>query len=119
MISSLARGIFIALDKLANVLLLGSPHHTLSMRLGFACYCMYVRPRYSWVVKLQRAVDWFFWNRFWKLEENHCFNAYEAEEARSKPLWMWYEVIDEDSMAVLIYEIEQLTFRGRSGGQKR
>lgn len=105
--------ILIIIDKLANVLLLGSPHKTISMRLGFATNCEYVVPRWNWVVKFAKFVDILFHNRIYSLEENHIHNSYEAEEMLSSAIIKLYKVLDQENYDKLKEEVTKLRTKGR------
>lgn len=113
MIGTFLRFILIMIDKLGNIILLGSPHKTISMRLAFACYCEHVEPRYSWVRPFSRFVDILFHNKYYSLEQNHIYENYEAEEMVSLALWDWYVVIDQEGYDQLESEVLNTRFLGR------
>lgn len=106
-------GFLILLDKLANVILLGSWHKTISMRTSFAVNCKYVQPRYKWVRPFGKFVDTLFHNRFYSIEENHIWHSYEAEEVLSKAFWDWYIVVDQAGYDNLVKLAKELRFMGR------
>lgn len=91
MIKEFIKGILIVIDKLANVLLCGSSHQTVSMRLSFAIHCKYVKPKYDWVYKAASFVDWLFTY----VEKDHIWHSYEAHEIINKKKWCWYQVTDQ------------------------
>jgi len=105
--------ILIIIDKVANVILLGSPHKTISMRLAFAIHCKYVKPRYRWVVPFGKFVDILFHNKYYSLEEKHIWKNYEAEEILSAALWDWFVITDEKGYASLENEMRKARFMGR------
>lgn len=109
------RNILILVDKLLNVCLMGSPHKTVSMRLSFCIFCQYVKPRYFWVYLFGVFVDFLFHNKLYCLEENHVYNSYEAEEMLCRPLWRWYEVVDQHGFDKLKKKMSQVRFYGREG----
>lgn len=113
MIGTLFRFLFIIVDKLGNVILLGSPHKTISMRLAFAIHCEFVKPRYSWVVPFGSLVDVLFHNRFYSLEEDHIYKNYEAEEILSIGLWDWHIITDPVGYKNLENAMEAARFMGR------
>lgn len=113
MIGTLFRFLFIIADKLLNVILLGSPHKTVSMRLAFAMHCKFVRPRYSWVTKLGNWIDVLFHNRFYTLEARHIYKNYEAEEILSTNLWPWFVIINQAGYDSIIAKALKLRFEGR------
>lgn len=113
MIKFVIRGFLLLFDKGLNVLLLGSPHRTISMRLSIAVYCRYVRPRYSWVVPFAKLVDVLFHNKYYTLEESHIYNSYEADEILSKDLWDWFIVVDQEGYDNIAKEVERIRFQGR------
>lgn len=113
MIKELLRNIILIFDKLLNVLLLGSPHRTVSMRLSFAVYCAYVKPRYFWVKPLAEFVDVLFHNSLYTLERAHIFNSYEADEILSIGLWRWYDIVEKDRLDALERKVSDLRFEGR------
>lgn len=105
--------LLILLDKLLNVLLLGSPHKTLSMRLSFVVYCKYVKPRYKWVEPLAELVDDIFDNDWFTLDKDHIYKNYEAEEVLSDEIWKWYIVTHEKEFQELIEKMKIARFEGR------
>lgn len=113
MIGTFFRFLFIIIDKLGNVILLGSPHKTISMRLAFALHCQFVKPRYSWVAGFARFVDVLFHNRIYSLEEDHIYKNYEAEEVLSHGLWKWYEVSNTQGYNKLVKDMTIARFTGR------
>ena len=114
MIRQLLRNIAMVIDKMLNVLLLGSPHRTVSMRLSFAVYCAYVRPRYFWVKPMARFVDILFHNWFYCIERDHIFKSYEADEVLSFAIWDWYTVVETDRLEALKKRVSQIRFDGRT-----
>ncbi len=114
MIEFVLKSILLVLDKGLNVFpFLGSPHETISMRLSFARYCKFVKPRYWWQEPLAQGIDWLFWNKLWKIEQNHIYNSYEAEEAKNKQLWRLYVVTDQEKYLKLLADVHKISLRGR------
>ena len=109
MIGKVAWSVLVVFDKLINVVLLGHHSKTISMRLSFACYCQYVEPRYAWVPKLSKFIDWLCS----PLEKEHIYNSYEAEEAHNPDLWKLYVVKDQIGLDLIVRDIRKLTHKGR------
>jgi len=108
---SLIWGVLIVIDKLANVIFLGSPHKTISMRLSFAIFCSAVRPKYNWVIPLGHFIDWIF--EVTGIEKNHIYNSYEAEEMVNPAMWRLYEVTNIDQYDEIKNKVMQVRFMGR------
>lgn len=106
----------VILDIIANVLLLGSPFRTISMRLSFAVNCKYTKPRYKWVKPFAKFVDLLFHNRIYSIEKNHVFESYEAEEWFNDSLWKWYLVTDYQGLKEILQMKNLLTHKGRTDG---
>lgn len=108
------RSFFVLVDLFLNVFpFLGSPFQTISMRLSFALYCEFVEPRWAWLKSLEKFVDGLFWNPLWKIEKNHVYNSYEAEEAKNFELIKLYRVKEAENFKLLLESIDDLTLMGR------
>lgn len=82
--------LFLGLDQLLNVLLLGDPDESISGRCGRAI--KYGTQKF-WVGPLADAIDWFFLTVF--REANHIMNSVEPEERpHEKELWKWYHEVE-------------------------
>lgn len=80
--------LLIAIDQLANTVLLGHPDETLSSRLGRTVD----NERYFWVKWLRCAVDWIFWITV--RQEDHSLNSIIDLEQQSFrnfdfEIWSW------------------------------
>lgn len=103
-------GVLVGIDKFGNLLLLGSIHKTISMRLSFAVNCKYVVPRYSWVEPFAKFVDWLFDKVG---DKNHIWKNYEAHEVINPAFWPWYEVVQGAEFAKMEQAMRESAYMGR------
>ena len=106
----IAWGMLVGIDKLANVILLGSIHKTISMRVSFAVHCKWVRPRYSWVKPFGKLIDWLF---VYAGDPDHIWKNYEIHEINNRAFWPWFVIVDEVSFEDASKKMQDFTFHGR------
>lgn len=76
--------LFLGLDQLVNVLLLGDPDDSISGRCGRAISSG--KPKW-WVKPLAKLIDWGAYKLF--KQEKHCIVSQEPEDAMDYELWNW------------------------------
>jgi hypothetical protein len=102
--------VLLVIDKMFNVFpFLGSPHQTISMRVAFAIHCEFVRPRYEWVEKLGKFIDWLFTY----IDPDHIWKSYEAHEIISREFWKLYVIVDQAGFEQLKKRMLDNQFIGR------
>lgn len=90
----LAMAILILIDIIVNVITLGSPFMTISMRIAWCIYFPGVEPRYKWVKKFANFIDWLFWDLL-KIEKDHIKISFEPEEDNGRTWWQLYKIVDQ------------------------
>ena len=92
MIKTYVYNVFLGLDQMTNVILLGDPDESISGRIGRAMASG--RPKW-FVPTIQRSLDWFALKVF--KQPNHCSWSIEDKDLPlDKQLWDWQKPINVD-----------------------
>lgn len=82
----------VMLSQLASVVLGGDPDESISQRTARAYiwhkaynHGSFKQKWFSWQLE---AIDLMFYNKIWKIEQNHCFNSLDGEKT-SGEVWDW------------------------------
>lgn len=82
--------IFLIMSQLTSTILGGHPDTSMSQRTAQAYLAHKSKGtlKEKWFTFQLKIIDSFFWNKYWKIEENHCLNSLEGE-SNAKEMWDW------------------------------
>lgn len=82
--------LLLLISQTASTLLGGHPDESISQRTARAYLAHKDRATFKnrWFTIQLKAIDAIFYNRLWKIEQNHCINSLTGE-AGAREVWNW------------------------------
>jgi len=82
--------LLLLLSQSISTLLGGHPDESISQRTARAYLAHKNRNTFKarWFTLQLTVIDYMFYNKFWKIEKNHCINSLSGE-AGAREIWNW------------------------------